>query len=264
MLISRVFPNCGNNDRWCHLLALQSRAAKRTTLTWTDFSSSGFSRNDAPLSATLQFSSPLVNSISSWPEQQADITRKLKKTQKSLPPFGWDTEPVMGAEVVIEEAFVDVFCDLVYGGGWMDIEREDVDRECNWALVSIAVVWLTPRRPKYISLRRSNSRPSRYRGLLFLAARTHVHPRPSSSSRSLCLSNTVNSSPRVSRTKERCPHSSLRERPSSGNKLLHSTGVLMSSVTCPEASIHERSNLRVYFAATITLRNSSRWATMDL
>jgi hypothetical protein len=117
-------------------LGLQSRAAKRTTLTWTDFSSSGFTRTDAPLSATLQFSSPLVNSISSWPEQQADITRKLKKTQKSLPPFGWDTEPIMGAEVIIEEAFTDVFCDLVYGGGWMDIEREEVDRECNWALVS--------------------------------------------------------------------------------------------------------------------------------
>lgn len=115
---------------------LQARAAKRTTLTWTDFSASGFSRNDAPLSATLQFSSPLVNSISSWPEQQADITRKLKKTQKSLPPFGWDTEPVVGSEVVIEEAFIDVFCDLVYGGGWMDIEREEYDRECNWALVS--------------------------------------------------------------------------------------------------------------------------------
>ncbi|KAF8258940.1 hypothetical protein EI94DRAFT_1066976 [Lactarius quietus] len=115
--------------------ARTSRAAKRATLTWTDFSSSGFSRTDAPLSATLQFSTPLVNSISSWPEQQADITRKLKKTQKSLPPFGWDTEPVMGTEAVIEEAFVDVFCDLVYGGGWMDIERDDIDRECNWALI---------------------------------------------------------------------------------------------------------------------------------
>ncbi|KAH9172544.1 hypothetical protein EDB89DRAFT_1851067 [Lactarius sanguifluus] len=115
--------------------ARTSRAAKRATLTWTDFSSSGFSRTDAPLSATLQFSSPLVNSISSWPEQQADITRKLKKTQKSLPPFGWDTEPVMGTEAVIEESFVDVFCDLVYGGGWMDLEREDVDRECNWTLI---------------------------------------------------------------------------------------------------------------------------------
>jgi len=29
----------------------------------------------------------------------------------------------MGAEVIIEEAFMDVFCDLMYGGGWMEIER---------------------------------------------------------------------------------------------------------------------------------------------
>jgi len=38
------------------------------------FSSTGFTRTDAPLSTTLQFST-LVNSISSWLEQQADITR---------------------------------------------------------------------------------------------------------------------------------------------------------------------------------------------
>lgn len=93
---------------------------------------------DAPLSATLQFSTPLTNTITSWPTQSADITRKLKKTQKSLPAFGWDTEPVIGSEEVIEEAFLDVFCDLVYGGGWMDLERgETLDRDCNWALVSI-------------------------------------------------------------------------------------------------------------------------------
>ena len=43
----------------------------------------------------------------------------------------------MVSEEVIEEAFIDVFCDLVYGGGWMDLEREEeLDRECNWALVS--------------------------------------------------------------------------------------------------------------------------------
>lgn len=37
---------------------------------------------------------------------------------------------------MIEEAFIDVFCDLIWGGGWMDVERsEEVDRECNWALV---------------------------------------------------------------------------------------------------------------------------------
>ncbi|KAH9946731.1 hypothetical protein B0H21DRAFT_387570 [Amylocystis lapponica] len=116
--------------------ARAARAAKRATLTWQDFSSSGFSRSDAPLNATLQFSPPVSNTINAWPQHSAEIQRKLKKTQKALPAFGWDTEPVLGSEEVIEEAFVDVFCDLVYGGGWMDIERcEDTDRECNWALV---------------------------------------------------------------------------------------------------------------------------------
>ncbi|KAI0925430.1 hypothetical protein AcW1_002909 [Taiwanofungus camphoratus] len=116
--------------------ARAARAAKRATLTWQDFSSSGFTRSDAPLNATLQFSTPVTATVNSWPAHSAEITRKLKKAQKSLPTFGWDTEPVMGSEEVIEEAFVDVFCDLVYGGGWMDAERcVEIDRECNWALV---------------------------------------------------------------------------------------------------------------------------------
>ncbi|KAL1942286.1 hypothetical protein VTO73DRAFT_6350 [Trametes versicolor] len=116
--------------------ARAARAAKRATLTWQDFSSSGFSRTDAHLSATLQFSAPVANQINAWPSQSAEMHRKLKKAQKALPPFGWDTEPVLGGEEVIEEAFVDVFCDLIYGGGWMDDDRhEEIDRECNWALI---------------------------------------------------------------------------------------------------------------------------------
>ncbi|PFH49544.1 hypothetical protein AMATHDRAFT_76152 [Amanita thiersii Skay4041] len=116
--------------------ARQERSAKRQTLSWNDFSAAGFSRNDGPLSATLQFSTPIANTISTWPSQNAEIHKKLKKAEKALPPFGWDTEPVVLNEEVIEEAFIDVFCDLVYGGGWMDNERvEEVDRDCNWALV---------------------------------------------------------------------------------------------------------------------------------
>ncbi|EKM51347.1 uncharacterized protein PHACADRAFT_263416 [Phanerochaete carnosa HHB-10118-sp] len=116
--------------------ARAARSAKRATLTWQDFSSTGFSRNDAPLSTTLQFSTPVTKTIDAWPQQSQEIHRKLKKTQKALPSFGWDTEPVVGAEEVIEEAFIDVFCDLIYGGGWLDVERgEEADRECNWALV---------------------------------------------------------------------------------------------------------------------------------
>jgi hypothetical protein len=61
-------------------------------------------------------------------------------TQQSLPLFGWDIVPVMGAEVIIEKAFMDVSFDLIYGGGWMEIEREEVDQECNWALVSAIIV----------------------------------------------------------------------------------------------------------------------------
>ncbi|KAG6919716.1 hypothetical protein DXG01_002662 [Tephrocybe rancida] len=116
--------------------ARTERTAKRETLSWNDFSSSGFTRTDAPLSATLQFSPPVAKTISSWPAHNAEMSKKLKKTEKALPPFGWDTEPVVVNEEVIEEPFLDVFCDLVYGGGWMDLERyEELDRDCNWALV---------------------------------------------------------------------------------------------------------------------------------
>ncbi|EPS99892.1 hypothetical protein FOMPIDRAFT_85683 [Fomitopsis schrenkii] len=43
--------------------ARADRAAKRATLTWQDFSSSGFSRTDAPLNAKLQFSTLVMNTI---------------------------------------------------------------------------------------------------------------------------------------------------------------------------------------------------------
>lgn len=55
---------------------------------------------------------------------------------QALPAFGWDTNPVMGIEEVVEEGFLTVFCDLIYGGGigWMD-RAELSFRESNWALV---------------------------------------------------------------------------------------------------------------------------------
>ncbi|KAG2148912.1 hypothetical protein DEU56DRAFT_971088 [Suillus clintonianus] len=124
--------------------ARTARAAKRATLTWTDFSTTGFTRTDAPLSATLQFSTPVTHTISAWPSHNADLTKKLKKTARTLPAFGWDTEPVLGTEEVVEEAFVDVFCDLVWGGGWREEvggissaegPTTEVERECNWALI---------------------------------------------------------------------------------------------------------------------------------
>ncbi|KAG8874786.1 hypothetical protein FS842_000515 [Serendipita sp. 407] len=114
--------------------ARKSRAEKRETLSWNDFSSAGFTRTDEPLSVTLQFSTPVASTINSWASQSAEIHRKLKKAQKALPPFGWDTTPVLGREEMVEEGFIEVFASLVYGSGWMD-RAEVTFRECNWALV---------------------------------------------------------------------------------------------------------------------------------
>ncbi|KAJ7271461.1 hypothetical protein C8J57DRAFT_1449901 [Mycena rebaudengoi] len=124
--------------------ARAERLAKRETLSWSDFSSAGFTRSDAPLSATLQFSPPLTlssPSTLSGAGLNAEMTRKLRKAHKALPAFGWDTAPVLGAEEVVEEAFLDVFCDLLWGGGWMERAAgvagpgAELARECSWALV---------------------------------------------------------------------------------------------------------------------------------
>ena len=56
-------PPCRMPRRWMGHLA--------TSLTATHAASHGFMRMDAPLSATLQFSTPLVNSISSWPASRS-------------------------------------------------------------------------------------------------------------------------------------------------------------------------------------------------
>ncbi|KAH8104887.1 hypothetical protein DFH11DRAFT_1733630 [Phellopilus nigrolimitatus] len=116
--------------------ARNQRGSKRATLSWSDFSDAGFSRGESSLSQTLQFAPPLSQTVQQWPAQKEDIHRKLKKNvQKALPPFGWDTAPVLdGREDTIEEGFLDVFCDLLYGGGWVD-RTETTFRECNWALV---------------------------------------------------------------------------------------------------------------------------------
>lgn len=68
----------------------------------------------------------------------AEYAKKLKKAAKHIPAFGWDTEPVVGQEEVIEEAFLDVFCDIVCG--WAGVsEVSEAERECNWALVCFFV-----------------------------------------------------------------------------------------------------------------------------
>ena len=82
----------------------------------------------------------------------------------------------MGTEIVLEEAFMDVFCDLMYGGGWMEIEREEVDRVCNGALVSAADLSILDDRHNVFHHRRPSSSRFRQPGRLSLAVSTRALP----------------------------------------------------------------------------------------
>lgn len=130
--------------------------SKRETVTWNDFSLSGFDRpiirpasstgmkDDAlpllpvndPLHEVLQFSVPVDNSTA-WNEHSSELTRKLRKQQKSLPTFGWETGAVAGRDWIIEEGMINAWAELCLSSGWMD-RLEGTFRESNWAFVRLS------------------------------------------------------------------------------------------------------------------------------
>ncbi|KAF8329758.1 uncharacterized protein EI90DRAFT_1341600 [Cantharellus anzutake] len=136
---------------------------KRDTLSWNDFSEIGFDRLSAKLSSTegdpryldragtpmppmshdpladaLQFSVP-TESPSAWTDHAVDWHRKLKKQQKILPQFGWETTPVAGREWIIEEGMAAAWCELCLSSRWVDWD-EGTFRESNWALVCLLIL----------------------------------------------------------------------------------------------------------------------------
>ncbi|KAJ4470941.1 hypothetical protein J3R30DRAFT_3686098 [Lentinula aciculospora] len=136
--------------------ARATRTIKRETLDWSSFTSSGFSRSDTPLQTALQLSVPPQLSLStsltplnspsssgSSPPMTPSESKKLRKKGKNgAPTFSWDVEPVLGPEQIIEEAFLDVYCDLIRGSGWSEGLHSIAsdNRSCNWALVEFKAV----------------------------------------------------------------------------------------------------------------------------
>jgi hypothetical protein len=60
-------------DQAVPLAPRQAHHEKRDTLSWTDFSSAGFSRTEATLSENLAFSKPIEQDIQQWPERALDV-----------------------------------------------------------------------------------------------------------------------------------------------------------------------------------------------
>jgi hypothetical protein len=113
--------------------------ATRQTISWQDFASpqGGFDRSNEALSKSLLFSPPVQEQIQHWPEEREEMQKKLKKAYKEAIPFTWDTTPavVNARGAFVEEMFLDIWVELLYGGGWTDTE-ELTFREANWVLVS--------------------------------------------------------------------------------------------------------------------------------
>ncbi|KAI6024237.1 hypothetical protein EDC04DRAFT_3143412 [Pisolithus marmoratus] len=109
---------------------------KRQTMNWNDFAAIGFSRPGDFLDTSLFLSSPVIQKGASSFTRGVSTARKLRKVPPVQPQIQLDPEPIVGSEEVIEEAFLDVFCDLIYGGGWSDFEHAGkIDKETNWALI---------------------------------------------------------------------------------------------------------------------------------
>lgn len=107
---------------------------KRRTMNWNDFAAIGFSRPGDLLDISLN--NPVIHKESPSLTRGPSVIRKLRKAPHVQPQVELVSEPILGSEEVVEEAFLGVFCDLIYGGGWSDMEHvEKVDKESNWALI---------------------------------------------------------------------------------------------------------------------------------
>jgi hypothetical protein len=70
------------------------------------------------------------SSSNSNPSSPITPDKKLKKQPQKG--FDFDMTPVMGQEMVVEEAF-HIFCVLICGSRWEELSIDE--RGCNWALV---------------------------------------------------------------------------------------------------------------------------------
>ncbi|WVR08331.1 hypothetical protein IAU60_005384 [Kwoniella sp. DSM 27419] len=130
--------------------AKMSIAERRRTMDWSEFAapSGGFNRTNPVLDVSLALSEPVEKSIVEWPNERAELQRRLQKAQKEAVPFNHDTTARVGTEAIadpytrtdekgrvyLEEAFVDCWADLMLGAGW--VERDELTfRQANWALI---------------------------------------------------------------------------------------------------------------------------------
>jgi hypothetical protein len=128
----------------------KARAEGPKNVQWSQFEQSGFELSDEGLKTVLAFDETIQEEIKRLPEEKAEILTKIRKTNKTVPPFAYDTRPAVKNSPSLEgrsdgqmhskpytrldEVFVEVFADVLLGNGWSNRD-ELTHREANFTVV---------------------------------------------------------------------------------------------------------------------------------
>lgn len=109
----------------------QKRRQKHDTLDWEAFAGNGFAGRETYEPKELQFNTDLSKTVTTWPSEKKELTKKLVKTNKALPPFPYDITPKEANPLFVDDNFFEAWADVLISSGW---SREEL-KEVSWALV---------------------------------------------------------------------------------------------------------------------------------
>lgn len=128
----------------------KARMQGRQSVQWSQFERSGFSLKDDGLESVLAFDDLLQQDVKRWPEERAELLDKLRKTDKAMPPFPYDTTPCvisspsLDSEATgqwvqkpfsrMDDVFPEVYADILLGNGWSNRD-ELTHRNANFVIV---------------------------------------------------------------------------------------------------------------------------------
>lgn len=128
----------------------KARMKGRKSLQWSQFEQNGFSPADDGLNDVLAFDDLLEQDLKRWPEDRAELLEKIRKTNKAMPAFDYDTTPLVVSSPSMsgdaqgqweekpfsrmDDIFPEVYADILLGNGWSNRD-ELTHRNANFAIV---------------------------------------------------------------------------------------------------------------------------------
>ncbi|PWN35766.1 uncharacterized protein FA14DRAFT_46690 [Meira miltonrushii] len=128
----------------------KARMKGRKSLQWSQFEESGFNPADDGLNDVLAFDDLLEQDVKRWPEDRAELLDKIRKTNKAMPAFNYDTTPMVVSSPSMsgdpqgqwqekpisrmDDIFPEVYADILLGNGWHNRD-ELTHRNANFAVV---------------------------------------------------------------------------------------------------------------------------------